>query len=411
MAQLNITLNQEEILELLQDSRPDAFKNLLQECLNGVLQVESSEQLKAEPYERTEARTDSRNGTRDRPLVTRLGKIELKVPRHRNVPFKTLVFDNYKRSEAALVTTMAEMVVGGVSTAKVSRVMEEICGTSFSKQAVSDACKVLDSAVEDFRTRPLDEEYYFVMADATYVKVRENHKVVAKALLVAMGLTAGGMKEIIGLSVADAETHDSWKAFLKSLKERGLKEMSMLTSDSHEGLVGALHEVYPDVPWQRCQAHFTRNIVDGAPQHLKWGLRSELLDMFNCETLKQARARRDEIIADYSEKAPKAMERLDAGFEEAMTVMLLPKDMRRCTRTSNYLERLNKEVKRRSRVIGIFPNTSSAVRLLGALLMEENDRWATMRKIYYKAAIQELKERTHHLIDLAHQQCLLAKVA
>lgn len=158
MAQLNITLNQEEILELLQDSRPDAFKNLLQECLNGVLQVESSEQLKAEPYERKGARTDSRNGNRDRPLVTRLGKIELKVPRHRNVPFKTLVFDNYKRSEAALVTTMAEMVVGGVSTAKVSRVMEEIGGSSFSKQAVSDACKVLDSAVEDFRTRPLDEE-------------------------------------------------------------------------------------------------------------------------------------------------------------------------------------------------------------------------------------------------------------
>ena len=249
------------------------------------------------------------------------------------------------------------------------------------------------------------------MADATYVKVRENHKAVAKALLVAMGLTAGGMKEIIGLSVADAETRDSWKAFLKSLKERGLKEMSMLTSDAHDGLVGALHEVYPDVPWQRCQAHFIRNIVDGAPQHLKLGLRSELLDMFNCETLRQARARRDEIIADYSEKAPKAMERLDTGFEEAMTVMLLPKDMRRCTHISNYLERLNKEVKRRSRVIGIFPNTSSAIRLLGAHLMEENDRWATMRKIYYKVAIQELKERTHLLIDLARQQCLLAEVA
>ena len=143
----------------------------------------------------------------------------------------------------------------------------------------------------------------------------------------------------------------------------------------------------------------------------KLGLRSELLDMFNCETLRQARARRDEIIADYSEKAPKAMERLDAGFEEAMTVMLLPKDMRRCTRTSNYLERLNKEVKRRSRVIGIFPNTRSAIRLLGAHRMEENDRWATMRKIYYKAAIQELKERTHLLIDLARQQCPLAEVA
>lgn len=155
-----------------------------------------------------------------------------------------------------------------------------------------------------------------------------------------------------------------------------------------------------------------KSVTEEDPETVKkLGLRSELLDMFNCETLRQARARRDEIIADYSEKAPKAMERLDAGFEEAMTVMLLPKDMRRCTRTSNYLERLNKEVKRRSRVIGIFPNTSSAIRLLGAHRMEENDRWATMRKIYYKAAIQELKERTHLLIDLARQQCPLAEVA
>lgn len=155
-----------------------------------------------------------------------------------------------------------------------------------------------------------------------------------------------------------------------------------------------------------------KSVTEEDPETVKkLGLRSELLDMFNCETLRQARARRDEIIADYSEKAPKAMERLDAGLEEAMTVMLLPKDMRRCTRTSNYLERLNKKVKRRSRVIGIFPNTSSAIRLLGAHRMEENDRWATMRKIYYKAAIQELKERTHLLIDLARQQCPLAEVA
>lgn len=411
MAQLNITLNQEEILELLQDSRPDAFKNLLQESLNGVLKAESAEQLRAEPYERTEERTDSRNGTRDRPLVTRLGRIELKVPRHRNVPFKTLVFDNYKRSEAALVTTMAEMVIGGVSTAKVGRVMEEICGTTFSKQAVSEACKELDSAVEAFRLRRLEGEYSFVMADATYIKVRENHRVIAKALLIAMGLTSEGMKEIIGLSLEDAETYESWKGFFQSLQKRGLKGMSMLTSDAHEGLLAAFHEVYPDVPWQRCQAHFTRNIVDGAPKFLRAGLRSELKEMFNCEKLEQARARRDEIIADYAAKAPKAMERLDKGFEEAMTVMILPKDMRKCTRTSNYLERLNKEIKRRSNVIGIFPNAGSAVRLLGAFLMEENDRWASMKKIYYISASLELKKKAQVLIDLARQQCLLAKAA
>lgn len=411
MAQLNIILNQEEILQLLRESSTDGFKKLLQESLNGVLRAESSEQLQAERYERTEARTDSRNGTRERPLVTRIGRIELKVPRHRNVPFKTLVFDNYKRSEAALVTTMAEMVVGGVSTAKVGRVMEEICGKSFSKQAVSEACSVLDSAVETFRHRRLENQYLFVMVDATYIKVREDHRVVAKALLVAMGLTAGGMKEIIGLSLEDAETNESWKRFLISLQQRGLKEVSMFTTDAHEGLVAALHEVYPSVPWQRCQAHFTRNIVEGAPKRLREGLRSELTEMFNCETIEDARLRRNEMIADYMQEAPKAMETLDTGFDDAMTVMVLPKNMRRCTRTSNYLERLNKEIKRRSRVVGIFPTATSAVRLLGAFLMEENDRWATMKKIYYTGALKELKEKEGILIELAQRQCRLALTA
>lgn len=411
MAQLNIILNQEEILQLLRESSTDGFKKLLQESLNGVLRAESSEQLQAERYERTEARTDSRNGTRERPLVTRIGRIELKVPRHRNVPFKTLVFDNYKRSEAALVTTMAEMVVGGVSTAKVGRVMEEICGKSFSKQAVSEACSVLDSAVETFRHRRLENQYLFVMVDATYIKVREDHRVVAKALLVAMGLTAGGMKEIIGLSLEDAETNESWKRFLISLQQRGLKEVSMFTTDAHEGLVAALHEVYPGVPWQRCQAHFTRNIVEGAPKRLREGLRSELTEMFNCETIEDARLRRNEMIADYMQEAPKAMETLDTGFDDAMTVMVLPKNMRRCTRTSNYLERLNKEIKRRSRVVGIFPTATSAVRLLGAFLMEENDRWATMKKIYYTGALKELKEKEGILIELAQRQCRLALTA
>ena len=410
MAQLNITLNQEEILGLLQDSSSEAFKKLLQESLNGLLKVESSERLQAERYERTEKRTDSRNGTRERPLVTRLGKIELKVPRHRDVPFRTLVFENYKRSEAALVTTMAEMVVAGVSTAKVGRVMEELCGTSYSKQAVSEACKVLDKSVEEFRTRPLEDEYYFVIADATYLKVRENHRIVGKALQTAMAINAKGVKEIIGVSLADIESYESWKRFLGSLRQRGLKHMYMFTSDAHEGLVSALHEIYPDVPWQRCQEHFRRNITDDVPKTMKPGLRSELIEMFNCETLEQARAKRDEIFADYGGKFPKAMETLDLGFDDAMTVLLLPQSMRRCTRTSNYLERFNREIKRRANVIGIFPNGDSVIRQMGALLMEEHERWATKRKLYYMPAGQELKEKAQVLIDLAHEQGRLAKV-
>ena len=404
MAQLNITLNQEEILQLLGDSGGDAFRALLQESVNAVLRAESDEQLRAGRYERTEERSDYRNGTRERPLTTRIGTIELAVPRHRNQPFRTMLFENYRRSEAALVTAMAEMVVAGVSTAKVGRVMEEICGRSFSKQAVSEACRELDGAVAGFRGRRLEGDYLFVMADATYLKVREDHRVRSKALMIAIGLTRAGAKEIIGFSVEESETAATWRSFLESLRARGLEGMRMFTSDAHEGILAALQDVYPGVPWQRCQAHLTRNVVDAAPKRLQAGLRGELVEMFGCATAAEARARRDAIIADYSELAPKAAERLDRGFEDAMTVMELPAEMRRCTRTSNYLERLNKEVKRRSRVIGVFPSVGSVERLMGAVLMEENDRWSSMHKIYYQPACRELDEKKGVLAKIALMQ-------
>ena len=411
MARLNITLDQDEILRLLSDNSGDAFRALLQASLNGIMRAESAEQLRAAPYARTEERTDSRNGTRERTLTTRLGSIELCVPRHRNAPFKTLVFENYKRSEAALITTMAEMVVAGVSTAKVGRVMREICGKPFSKQSVSEACAELDAAVEAFRLRPIEPGRLFVMVDATYLKVREGHRIVSKALMVAMALTDAGRKEIIGFDLADREETATWKAFLASLKRRGLGDVRMFTSDAHEGIVSALEQVFPAVPWQRCQAHFARNVSDAAPKRLRAGLRGELVEMFNCGSLEEAVARRDEIAADYSEEAPDAMRRLEEGFNDAMTVMALPRDMRRCTRTSNYLERLNREVKRRSRVVGIFPNAASATRLMGALLMEENDRWSTMSRIYYSTACRELEKKAGTLVALARRQQDLRKAA
>ena len=404
MAQINITLDQDEILRLLGNSGGDAFRVMLQESVNAVLRAESDEQLRAGRYERTEERTDVRNGTRDRPLTTRIGTIELKVPRHRDRPFRTMLFENYSRSEAALVSAMAEMVVAGVSTAKVGRVMEQICGKSFSKQSVSEACRELDAAVAAFRDRPLSGEYLFVMVDATYLKCREDHRVRSKALMVALGMTPAGTKEVIGFALADAETAATWTSFLEALRGRGLSGVRMLTSDAHEGILAALQAVFPDVPWQRCQAHFCRNVVEAAPKTLQAGLRSELAEMFNCADAAQARARRDEIVADYSELAPKAMERLDRGFDDAMTVMELPAEMRRPTRTSNYLERLNREVKRRSKVIGVFPNAESVGRLAGAVLMEENDRWASMGKVYYGPAVEALEKRLEVLVGIARTQ-------
>ena len=406
MAQLNITLNQEEIQALLLEDQGEAFKKILQASLNKILQAESAEQLKAGPYERSAERTDSRNGSRDRDLNTRVGRITLQVPRHRNVPFKTLVFENYSRSEAALVAGMAEMVVNGVSTRKVSRVMETLCGTSFSKSAVSEVCKDLDKAVKEFRNRPLEGDYPFLTVDATYFKVRENSRVISKAFMIAYGTNAEGHREILGFGVYANETRATWTDFLLGLKKRGLTGLLMITSDAHEGILNAIGKVFPTVPWQRCQFHFIRNITDKAPKKYQAGLQTELQELFNCKTLAEARKLRDQIMEDYRDVAEPAVTCLDEGFESAMTVMLLPAWLRRFYRTSNQIERLNKELKRRSKVIGVFPNEDSVLRLMGSVLIERHDAIQAGRAVFSKESLASLmnSDVPAKLIVIAEEQ-------
>ena len=405
MAQLNLTLNQEEILLLLSENRDEAFRTLLQSALNSFLKAESNAQLHAEPYERTDARTDSRNGNRERPLTTRIGKITLTVPRHRNQPFHTMIFENYKRSEAALIATMAEMVVTGVSTRKVSRVMETLCETPFSKSSVSEVSKELDKGVKEFQNRRLTKLYPFVMVDATYFKVRENHRVTGKALMVAIGTTEEAKREIIGFGVYDSETKNTWKDFLNSMKSRGLQGVKMITSDAHEGIIYAIGQVFPDVPWQRCQAHFSRNVLDHAPKKYQTAIHDAMNEMYNCKTIEEARQKRDAIISEYGDVAEKAMQCLDNGFETAMTVMILPQSLRLYFRTSNHLERLNRELKRRSVVIGIFPNTESLNRLMGSVLLEENAKYLTISRLHFKKAeYAELENLEFRLRNTAREQ-------
>ncbi len=410
MAQLNITLNQDEILQLLTSNRDDAFKKLLQDSLNSILQAESTEQLKAEKYERSEERTDSRNGTRERQLTTRLGKIELVVPRHRDVPFKSLIFDNYQRSEAALVATMAEMVIAGVSTRKVAKVVETLCGTTYSKSMVSEVCKDLDTAVNEFRNRPLTEAYPFVLIDATYFKVRSEHRIVSKALMVAYATSSEGKREVIGFDLFENETNDTWFMFMESLRKRGLHGVRVITSDAHPGILYAIKKVFPDVPWQRCQTHFSRNILDKTPKKYQKGLHSELTEMYNACTISDARKIRDRIISDYEDVAASAMECLDSGFESTMTVMVLPTPLRKYHRTSNHIERLNRELKRRSRVIGVFPNDESIIRIMGSLLMEMHEASiASKIQGYPKTQLQSVDDYLPQLQAIAvEQQKLLA---
>lgn len=405
MAQINITLNQDEILQLLNQDSNEAFKTLFKESLNSVLKAESSEQLKVEPYERSEERTDSRNGTRERTLNTRIGSIVLSVPRHRNQPFKTMVFENYSRSEAALVSTMTEMVVNGVSTRKVSKVVETLCGTSFSKSTVSELCKELDTEVNKFRKRPLTEDYPFLYVDATYFKTRENHRTISKALFVALAINHRGKYEIIGFDTFEKESKDTWFLFLNSLKERGLKGLKLVTSDCHEGIIYGLSRIFPQVPWQRCQFHFTKNILDKTPKKYQEGLRSELQALFNSPDLKSAIKKRDSILNDYYDVAPSAMECLDKGFNDSVTVMAIPQSLRRIMRTSNYIERLNRELKRRSNVIGVFPNEESIVRLMGAVLIELNENYEARKKpLFYHPVLREMESNHKELAQIAQEQ-------
>lgn len=407
MAQLNIILNQDEILQLLSNDRDATFAKLLQDSLNSILKAESAAQLKAEPYERTEERTGNRNGFRDRPLTTRIGSITLSVPKHRGgEPFHTLIFDNYGRSESALIVTMAEMVVNGVSTRKVSQVMETLCGKTYSKSTVSEACKELDKKVKEFRERPLTGEYPFMTVDATYFKVRENGRIISKAFMIAYGTSSEGHREILGFGIFANESKRTWNDFLKSLKDRGLHGVKMITSDAHEGIQNAISKVFPEAAWQRCQFHFSRNVIDKAPKKYQAGLSSELQEMFNCKTLEDARKRKDAIIADYKDVAEEAMNCLDEGFESAMSVMILPHYLRKYFRTSNHIERLNKELKRRSKVIGIFPNEDSLMRLMGSVLVERNEEIMSRKCIFTNKTYQELlaTDVPAKLIQIATEQ-------
>lgn len=404
MAQLNITLNQEEILYLLQKSSSDAFKKLLQESLNAVLKAESKEQLKAEPYERTEERTDSRNGYRERALTTRIGTIVLTVPRHRIEPFKSMIFDNYSRSEAALVAAMAEMVVNGVSTRKVTLVVEQLCGKSISKSSVSDLCKDLDKSVREFKERPLEGEYPFLIVDATYFKVRENQRVISKALMIALAINEKGKREVVGFELYSCENKENWYDFFMRLQSRGLKGLKMITSDAHEGILHGIRRVFPDVPWQRCQFHFTKNIVEKAPKKYQAGLRMELGAMFQSTSIKEARKKRDAILKDYADIAPKAMECLDLGFESTMTVFCFPECIRKMIRTSNHIERVNKELKRRSNVIGVFPNGESVIRLMGMLLLEHHEKLQAKRRDFYKPLYDQILLQSEKLKQIAREQ-------
>lgn len=380
MAQLNITLDSDTVKGLFLGHAPDALVPLLETILNQVLEALATETIGAQKYERTEERKAYRNGSRERSLKTRIGTITLDVPRLRSGEFSHELFERYQRAEQALVLTMMEMVLQGVSTRKVTKITEELCGTSFSKSTVSQLCKGLDETVQAFRNRPLEKRYPFVMVDAMYVKVRELGRVRSKALLIAMGVNEEGYREVLGFTLWDSETHLGWKTFFEDLKKRGIGQVDYVISDAHTGLVKALQEVFVEAAWQRCQVHFMRNIMEVCPSKVKPQLLEDLRDLWSSKDPELARERFQEILVTYEALAPKSMEVLEAGFDDAIAVLHLPTKSRRRLRSTNSLERLNQEIRRRERVIRIFPSGESAIRLMGALLAQQSETWLSGRK-------------------------------
>ncbi|GLG01622.1 IS256 family transposase [Alicyclobacillus hesperidum subsp. aegles] len=379
MAQYNITVDDEVLKGLFTGDK--RISQLLDQVLNQVLKAQASEQLQAEPYERSEERQGYRNGTRPHPLTTRVGTLTLRVPRLRNGSFSTELFARYQRSEQALLLALVEMVINGVSTRKITAITEELCGAEFSKSTVSDLCKRLDPIVQAWNERNLREKRYpFVLVDAIVLRIREEGRVRSRAAMIATGVNEDGYREILGIMLGDSESEASWSEFFSWLKSRDLRGVDIVVSDSHGGLVRALQTQFQGATWQRCQTHFMRNFLDATPKNLHDELYGKVRSILDAPDVETARLLMNQVVSDYSEKAPKAIQVLENGFDDITAVLSLPERYRKRLRTTNGMERLNEEIRRRDRVIRIYPNRDSVIRLIGALLMEIDEKWQSGHK-------------------------------
>lgn len=359
-------------------SEKNGLATLVEEVLNQILDAQASEQVGAQRYERSEDRVAYRNGYRPRQLYTRIGPLTLRVPQMRDGQFSTEIFSRYQRSEQALVLSLMEMVVNGVSTRKVTKITEALCGASFSKSTVSQLCLALDGRVSAFNERELGA-FPFVIVDAMYFKAREGDSVQSKAAMIVSGVNEQGNREILGLRIGDSESEAFWLETFRWLKQRGLKEVSYVVSDDHSGLVQAARRCFQGAIWQRCQVHFMRNVLSHTGAKHKKEMGEGLKRIFNSDNTRDARQRFDEFAEQMERKAPKAIDCLERGLEDSLAVMALPNKYWKRLKSTNMQERLIQEIRRRERVIRIFPNKDSALRLMGALLAEIHEEWQGRR--------------------------------
>ena len=380
---------------------PDFMKGLVREVLQQVLEAEMEETLGAGKSERVEGRQGYRSGYYSRRLVTRVGNIELRVPQDRQGHFRTEVFERYQRSEKALVGALTEMYVQGVSTRKVKAITEELCGHEFSASTISRLNKNLDEELEKFATRRLEEDYPYLILDGRYEKVREDGVIRSRAVLVAIGVNWDGRRCVLAVELANRESTSSWKEFLERIRQRGLRGVEFVASDDHPGLKRAIAEVVPEAAWQRCYVHFLRNALDHLPRKADDDCLTELRWIYDRRNLQEARQDLAAWLKKWGQRYGKLCQWVEDNIEETLAFYRLPQSHHKHLKSTNMLERLNEELKRRTLVVRIFPNGESCLRLVRALAVEIHENWVEATRYLNMADLEEHKKEQMRKIERA----------
>jgi transposase-like protein len=370
----------------------ELMREVVRQTVQQVLEAEMTEFLGAGPGERTEGRQGYRAGYYSRTWVTRMGKLELRVPRDREGRFSTELFERYQRSEKAFVSALAEMYVQGVSTRKVKAITEELCGHSFSASAISTINRKLDESLAQFATRRLAEAFPYLILDARYEKVREAGVIASQAVLIAIGIDWDGRRQVLGVELANRESRSSWRDFLLGLRERGLAGVEFVVADDHAGLKAAIREVLPEAAYQRCYVHFLRNALDYVPRKVDDDCLQELRWIYDRRDLAEARADLAAWIGKWQAKYPRLVAWVEDNIEETLTFYRLPHQHHKHLKSTNMLERLNEEIKRRTHVVRIFPNSESCLRLVRALCVETHENWLEAHRYLNMDYLRELKK-------------------
>lgn len=375
--QLDIKLPSQIINTILENGM-DGLPQAISLLINEAMLIERSSHLCSHPYQRHQERNGHANGFKERSLNTRFGKLDLKVPQVRNsdTTFYPSALERGQRSERALIISMAEMYIQGVSTRRVTKVLESLCGLEVTSTQVSRAAAQLDNLIEAWKTRPIEPIAHLIV-DARYEKVRVNNAVRSCAILTAIGIrSSDGRRTILGTSISLSEAEVHWRDFLSGLKKRGLLPTGSISSDAHEGLKAALTTVFPGVPWNRCQFHLQQNAQAYVPKlDMKATVAAEIRSIFNADSRSQAEQKLALLVEKYSTIAPKLAAWMEDNIPDGFTVFSFPEAVRKKLRTSNLCEMINKQIRRRTRVVAVFPNEDSCLRLISSILMEISEEW------------------------------------